>query len=350
MSARLAIVANDVSRLPPSSALPRGTTTHPREELDALQRLCREQDGVSVIIYDQVCATEKRRRRKRGTMAQAARSVIINPDVCENCGDCSAQSGCIAIEPIDTPLGRKRRINPSSCNTDLSCLKGFCPSFVTMDGPPRPPQAHAHWEEREAALFAALREPVLPHDLPWRALFAGIGGGGVVTTGAIAAMAGHLDGLEVRTLDFTGLAQKNGAVVAHIQIGGPGQLDVARIPLGAADLMLAADLAVGASPGVLDHCRSSAAIIGNLDLAATAALNSTCKDRQRLASPRNRARDRPGAIRLSARGRRRGKAVRRRAGNEHDVAWSCLATRSRADEPRVVATRDRDQRRGRSDE
>jgi indolepyruvate ferredoxin oxidoreductase len=267
---RIAIVADEAERLPSASALPPGTTRHVRNELDAVQRELREYDGVSALIYDQVCATEKRRRRKRGKMAEATQSVVINPEVCENCGDCSVQSSCIAIEPVETSLGRKRRINPTACNVDLSCLKGFCPSFVTVAGPPRAPDADPHWAEREAALAAELPQPMVPTRLPWRALFAGIGGGGIVTSGAVLAMAAHLEGRQVHTLDFTGLAQKNGTVVAHVQIGEPGSLDVVRIPAGEADVMLAADLAVGAGPGVLERCSPKAAVIGNLDLAASA--------------------------------------------------------------------------------
>ncbi|HUB15491.1 MAG TPA: indolepyruvate ferredoxin oxidoreductase family protein [Acetobacteraceae bacterium] len=269
---RIAIVADDAARLPRPRDLPPGTTRHPREQLDAVQRELRDYAGVSVLIYDQVCATEKRRRRKRGLLPRAARHVVINQAVCENCGDCSAQSGCIAIEPVETEHGRKRRINPTSCNVDLSCLKGFCPSFVTIAGPPAAPGIDPKWQQREAALSCALRAPQLPTASPWRGLFAGIGGGGVVTSGAILAMAAHLEGRAVRTLDFTGLAQKNGAVVAHVQIADvASELDVVRIPLGSADLMIAADLAVGCAAGVLERAASSAAVVGNLDLAATAA-------------------------------------------------------------------------------
>ena len=269
---RIAIVADDAARLPHAGDLPPGTTRHPREQLDAVQRELRDYQGVSVLVYDQVCATEKRRRRKRGVMPQAARHVVINEAVCENCGDCSAQSGCIAIEPVETELGRKRRINPTSCNVDLSCLKGFCPSFVTVDGPPAAPGIDPQWKQREAALALALRSPTPPASSPWRGLFAGIGGGGIVTSGAILAMAAHLEGRAVRTLDFTGLAQKNGAVVAHVQIADTAaELDVVRIPPGTADLMVAADLAVGCAPGVLERNAKSAGVIGNLDLAASAA-------------------------------------------------------------------------------
>ena len=266
---RIALVADDAARLPPASALPPGTTRHGREELDKVQKELRDHDGLSVLIYDQVCATEKRRRRKSGKYPEATQSVVINEAVCENCGDCSKQSSCIAIEPVETELGRKRRINPSSCNVDLSCLKGFCPSFVTIAGPPKAPGADPRWKEREAELSAGLPEPPRAAT-PWRGLFAGIGGGGVVTSGAILAMAAQLEGHQVSTLDFAGLAQKNGAVVSHVQIADDGGLDVVRIPLGAGNFMLAADLAVAASPGVLERCGPRAAVLGNLDLAATA--------------------------------------------------------------------------------
>ena len=268
---RIAVVADDADRLPGIGMLPPGTTRHTREELDAVQRELREYDGTSVLIYDQVCATEKRRRRKRGSMADATQHVVINEAVCENCGDCSVQSNCIAIEPVDTDLGRKRRINPTSCNVDLSCLKGFCPSFVTLPGAPSAPAADLSWQKRETAFAARLPVPTLPALGVWRGLFAGIGGGGIVTSGAILAMAAHIEGRAVKTLDFTGMAQKNGAVVAHVQIAADeADLDVVRIPIDAADLMLAADLAVACGAGVLERNAKSAVAIGNLDLAASA--------------------------------------------------------------------------------
>ena len=269
----LAVVADDPARLPPASALPPGTLRDSRENLDAIQRRMREYDGVSAIIYDSVCATERRRRRKRGTMAKAETHVTINPSVCENCGDCTTQSNCIAIEPVETDHGRKRRISPTSCNTDLSCLKGFCPSFVTTTGA-APEIDHAtQWQAREADLACSIPD-INPHTLtkPWRGLFAGIGGGGIVTCSAIVAMAAHIEGHAVSTLDFTGLAQKNGAVVSHVQIGpASAPLDVVRIPTGEADLLLGADLAVSAAPDVLGHCAPTAIVIGNLDLQAGAA-------------------------------------------------------------------------------
>ncbi len=259
----IAVVADDAARLPSPALLPPGTLLHDRRELEAVQERLRAYEGVSVLIYDQVCATEKRRRRKRGKMAAAEVAVSINARVCENCGDCTTQSHCIAIEPVETEYGRKRRISPTSCNTDLSCLKGFCPSFVTTPGAVRP--VVSPWLAREAELAAGLPAPVLPVGL-WKGLFAGIGGGGIVTAGAVVAMAAHLEGRPVSTLDFTGLAQKNGAVVSHVQIGEG--LDVVRIPVGEADFVLAADLAVAAGPGVLERCRAAAAVVGNLDLQA----------------------------------------------------------------------------------
>jgi indolepyruvate ferredoxin oxidoreductase len=268
--ARVAIVADSADRLPPVGVLPKGTTLHVRDEMDALQRQLRDTKGVTVLIYDQVCATEKRRRRKRGKMAQAEVAVQINAAVCENCGDCSTQSNCIAIEPVETDLGRKRRVNPTSCNVDLSCLKGFCPSFVTTIGATGKPVIDPTWQAREAALGAALPQPAMPA-LPWRGLFVGIGGGGIVTAGAILAQAAHLEGWTVSTLDFTGLAQKNGAVISHVQVGRADQLDVVRIPRNQADVMIAADLAVAASPAALEHVRPNGSVIGNLDLASTAA-------------------------------------------------------------------------------
>ena len=264
----IAVVADDPARLPAPEALPPGTLRHGRGELDAVQRRMAAHPGVTAIIYDQVCATEKRRRRKRGTMNAAVARVMIDPRVCENCGDCTAQSNCIAIEPIDTEYGRKRRISPTSCNTDLSCLKGFCPSFVTTTAPELAADA-SPWLAQEDALAAALPAPVLA-PLPWAGLFAGIGGGGIVTCGAIVAMAAHLDGLQVSTLDFTGLAQKNGAVVSHVQVAENG-LDVVRIPHGTAVLLLGADLAVAAGADVLMRCAPAAVVIGNLDLQAGAA-------------------------------------------------------------------------------
>jgi len=272
--ARIAVVADDAARLPPPSELPPGVECGGRDQLAAIQDQFRAIPGVSVIIYDQICATEKRRSRKRGTMAVPELSVVINERVCENCGDCTALANCVAVEPVETEFGRARRVSPSTCNTDLSCLKGFCPSFVTVNRArrPKPPSpAIAALEDRFARDLPTPLPPGLG-DRPWRALFAGVGGGGVVTAGAITAMAAHLEGRAVRTLDFTGLAQKNGAVVGHMQIAAEErQLDVARVPVRGADLLVAADMAVAAARDVLPRLKEDGAVVGQSRLASVAA-------------------------------------------------------------------------------
>jgi indolepyruvate ferredoxin oxidoreductase len=212
-----------------------------------VQRELRDVPGVTVLIYDQVCAAEKRRRRKRGAYPVSDKRAFINELVCEGCGDCSAVSNCISIEPQETQFGRKRRINQSSCNTDLSCIKGFCPSFVTVEGGSlRKPVARTQVVKTDD-----LPQPTLNSDFqrPYSMLLAGIGGTGVITVSAILAQAAHLDGLALLTLDQTGLAQKNGA---HIRIGkSPDQLHSVRIGPGESDLVLGFDIVVSASASSL---------------------------------------------------------------------------------------------------
>ena len=226
--------------------LPRSVEVRHRDELNAAQRELREIEGVTVLVYDQVCAAEKRRRRKRGTYPVSPRRAFINELVCEGCGDCSAVSNCISVEPRETEFGRKRAINQSSCNTDLTCIKGFCPSFVTIEGGSlRKPRARA-----ADGTDAGLAEPSLPAfgAQPFSVLLTGIGGTGVITVSAILSQAAHLDGLALVTLDQTGLAQKNGAVVSHIRLARrPEILNAARIGPGEADLVLGFDLVVAAS-------------------------------------------------------------------------------------------------------
>ncbi|WP_114373782.1 indolepyruvate ferredoxin oxidoreductase family protein [Elioraea thermophila] len=272
--ARIAVVADDAARLPPAADLPPGVERATREHLLAVQERFRTVPGVSAIVYDQVCATEKRRKRKRGTMPAPETSVLINERVCENCGDCTVQSNCVAIEPVETEFGRKRRVSPSTCNTDLSCLKGYCPSFVTVAAARKPKEPSPEIAALEERLGRELPTPLPPPlgDRPWRALFAGVGGGGIVTAGAITAMAAHLEGRAVRTLDFTGLAQKNGAVVGHVQIAAEeALLDVARVPLRGADLLIAADMAVAAGRDVLPRLKADGAVVGQARLASVAA-------------------------------------------------------------------------------
>ncbi|MCB1465962.1 MAG: indolepyruvate ferredoxin oxidoreductase family protein, partial [Rhizobiaceae bacterium] len=241
---QVVVVAEQPERL--QGSLPRGVVIHPRDELDAVQRTLRDIPGVTAIIYDQVCAAEKRRRRKRGSFPVSPRRAFINELVCEGCGDCSAVSNCISVEPAETDLGRKRRINQSSCNTDLSCVKGFCPSFVTVEGGTlRKPNAKGRRFDS-----STLPEPTLRRlDGAYNMLLAGIGGTGVITVSAILSMAAHLDGLSILTLDQTGLAQKNGAVVSHVRVAThPRALAAPRIGPGEADLVLGFDVLVAASP------------------------------------------------------------------------------------------------------
>jgi indolepyruvate ferredoxin oxidoreductase len=222
------------------------TTFHHRRDLDAVQRELREFKGVSVIIYEQTCATEKRRRRKRGTMPDLEKRVLINPAVCEGCGDCGVKSGCLSVLPKETAQGRKREIDQSACNKDFSCVEGFCPSFVTVHGgklrkPRLPDQIQA---------FAQLPEPVLPSlDRPYNILLPGVGGTGVTTVGALLGFAANLEGKGCSVLDQAGLAQKFGPVVSHIRIAARQQdLFAVRIAAGEAHLLLGCDLLVASGP------------------------------------------------------------------------------------------------------
>ncbi|HLX28238.1 MAG TPA: indolepyruvate ferredoxin oxidoreductase family protein [Casimicrobiaceae bacterium] len=215
---------------------------HHRDELDSVQKTLRDTPGTSILLYDQTCAAEKRRRRKRGKYPDPAKRVVINELVCEGCGDCGVKSNCVSVAPIETEFGRKRTIDQSSCNKDYSCVKGFCPSFVTVEGGQlRKPK------KAEAVDFSHLPEPSrAPSNDPYGVLVTGIGGTGVVTIGALLGMAAHLEGKGVSVLDMTGLAQKNGAVVSHVRIADhPEQLYATRIAAGEAKLVLACDILTG---------------------------------------------------------------------------------------------------------
>ena len=227
-----------------------GVTVHHRDELESLQRQFREIEGVTAIIYDQTCATEKRRRRKRGKLATPARTVVINELVCEGCGDCSVQSNCLSVEPLETEFGRKRRINQSTCNKDFSCLKGFCPSFVTVEGGQLRKPAK---DKAAAATMAAVPDPVMPSlARPWGVVVAGVGGTGVITIGQLLGMAAHLEGKGVVTQDSAGLAQKGGATWSHVQIAvRPEDIHTTKVDTAAADLVIACDAIVGAAKATL---------------------------------------------------------------------------------------------------
>jgi len=255
------------------SDLPANATLHHRDELDAIQRELREIGGVTGIVYEQTCAAEKRRRRKRGLMDDPDKRLFINPDVCEGCSDCSVQSNCISIQPLETEFGRKRRIDQSTCNKDYSCAKGFCPSFVTITGAKI--ARHAGGETgRLEQLFAALPEPArIPlTGEPYNILVAGIGGTGVLTIGALLGMAAHLDGVASSVLDMTGMAQKGGSVTSHIRIGAsPGAIYSARLGEGMADVLIACDMVVASGAAVLRTVRPGlTAAVLNTDVAPTA--------------------------------------------------------------------------------
>src|SRR6185437_12911769 len=234
------IVVTDQPEKYASAKLPPGIEVRHRDELDRIQREFREIKGTSIIIYDQTCATEKRRRRKRGTMVDPAVRVVINELVCEGCGDCSVKSNCLSVEPLETEFGRKRAINQSSCNKDFSCLKGFCPSFVTVEGGKLRKGRSA---AKSGAEFPALSEPSAASlEQPYGVLVTGIGGTGVITIGQILGMAAHLEGKGVSVLDMSGLAQKYGAVMSHVQVATrPEQIHATRLDAGSAQLVLGCD-------------------------------------------------------------------------------------------------------------
>jgi indolepyruvate ferredoxin oxidoreductase len=254
---RLVIVSDQPEKYRGAPLAP-GVVARHRDELDEIQREFREIRGTSIILYDQTCATEKRRRRKRGTLADPAVRVLINEAVCEGCGDCGEQSNCLAVEPVETEFGRKRAINQSSCNKDLSCLKGFCPSFVTVEGGALKKKAKAPG----AAALSDLPEPPEP-ELPalageaWGIVVAGVGGTGVITIGQLLGMAAHLEGRGIVTQDAAGLAQKGGATWSHVLIGAQQEvIHTTRVGMASADLVIGCDPIVTAGKETLLRMRA----------------------------------------------------------------------------------------------
>ena len=255
-----------------------GVTVHHRDELDAIQRQFRELKGCTAIIYDQTCATEKRRRRKRGTLSTPDKTVIINELVCEGCGDCSVKSNCLSVEPVETEFGRKRRINQNSCNKDYSCVNGFCPSFVTVEGGTlKKPK-----KEKKGNLdsMPGIPDPVLPvAEQAWGIVVAGVGGTGVITIGSLLGMAAHLEGKGVITQDAAGLAQKGGSTWSHIQIANRvDAIYTTKVDMAKADLVIGCDPIVTATPTTMSvmqpgrtfialntHASPTAAFVGNPD-------------------------------------------------------------------------------------
>jgi len=274
----IVVVTDEPDKYPADPEWGSGVTIRHRSELDAVQRELREIKSVSAIIYDQTCASEKRRRRKRGAYPDPAKRTVINEAVCEGCGDCSAQSNCLSVEPLETELGRKRQINQSTCNKDFSCVQGFCPSFVTVEGGQlkKPKKVSAKDGNVGSALerAAALPAPILKSlAQPFGVLVTGIGGTGVVTVGQILAMAAHVAGKACTVLDMSGLAQKGGPVMSHVRLADSDEhIFSTRVGTGGADLLIGCDVLVAASKDALSRMsqgRTHAVV--NATLAPTAA-------------------------------------------------------------------------------
>jgi len=266
--ARIVIVAAEPEKYRDATDLAPGVEVYPRSDLMEVQKTLRETPGVTVLLYDQVCATEKRRRRKRGAMQAAPKRVMINPLVCEGCGDCSMTSNCVSVEPLNTAFGRKRKINQSSCNQDYSCLDGFCPSFITLEGADNP---------RRAAMPALTADATpLPTFEPLQGVrnivFTGVGGTGVTTVASILAMAAHVDARAASVVDMTGLAQKGGAVFSHVRIGESKDTVVGgRVPAASAHVLIACDLLCASGADALAlYAKDRTVAVGNADFAPTA--------------------------------------------------------------------------------
>jgi indolepyruvate ferredoxin oxidoreductase len=265
--ARVVVLSESPARFA-HERLPRGTELRHRDELSLVQNELRSQSGVSVLIFDQVCAAEKRRRRRLEAFPDPDRRMFINEAVCEGCGDCSTQSNCLAIQPLETELGRKRRIDQSACNKDFSCAKGFCPAFVSVSGAALRKQVPS-----QPLDDAGMSEPAIPGiDRDFDLLIAGVGGTGVVTVSAILGMAARIDGLGAQICDMTGLSQKGGQVFSHVRLQAtPGRIVAARIGADEADVVLACDLVAAVQREALETITpGKTRIVVNSDLAATA--------------------------------------------------------------------------------
>jgi indolepyruvate ferredoxin oxidoreductase len=272
---RIVVVADDLERYRARDSLPTGIELYHREKLEEVQVQLRATSGVSVLIYDQVCAIEGRRRKKRLPAPALKTEIVINETVCEGCGDCQVKSNCLSVVPIQTPFGRKRSIDPHSCNIDLSCTRGFCPSFVSVTGKPRERQRNKASSAEVLARADALVPPQSLRSLsvPYEMLLAGVGGTGVVTVARAIAMAAHLDGRAVSVLDFTGFAQKGGAVLSHVRIADHADvLHQYRIDLGGADLLLAADLVVATEDEALGSLGNKTVVVANTAVTQTGAM------------------------------------------------------------------------------
>ena len=288
------VVMSDEPEKYPAGYIPRGVPVHHRDDLDRVQRDLRDTPGVTVLVYDQTCAAEKRRRRKRGLMEDPPRRAFINHLVCEGCGDCSVVSNCVSVQPLETVLGRKRRIDQSNCNKDFSCVNGFCPSFVTVNGgrvqtasgagsgarAGDPDGAGGAGGDGGFGWFKDLPEPARPGCVePYGILVTGIGGTGVITIGALLGMAAHIEGKGVTVLDSTGLSQKNGAVATHVRIAERSEeLHATRIGAGAVRLLLGCDMVTAAAPesvATIEQGVSRAVVNGNVTPPAAFVIDNT---------------------------------------------------------------------------
>ncbi|NKB75828.1 MAG: indolepyruvate ferredoxin oxidoreductase family protein [Gammaproteobacteria bacterium] len=259
----IVLVSDDPKRHDPQ-LFPSMVTFFHRSEMPRVQKKMQGLKGVSVILYEQACATERRRLRKRGEYPEPDKRLFINTDVCEGCGDCGVQSNCIALEPVETDWGRKRRINQSSCNKDFSCVNGLCPSFVTVYGGKLKELRSGDAVPDLSQLGRALDGPTLPLlGKVCNIMVLGIGGSGVITIGALLGMAAHLDGKMVSVLDMTGLAQRNGPVGSHIRICGAESDYATRIPMGGANLVIASDLVVAAGEDSINKLNAKTAVVYN---------------------------------------------------------------------------------------
>ena len=262
---KIAVVTDEPEKYPSDVEWAPGVTIHHRDDYDQVQREFREITGMSVIIYDQTCAAEKRRRRKRNQYPDPAKRAFINDLVCEGCGDCGVKSNCVSVLPLETEFGRKRAIDQSSCNKDFSCVKGFCPSFVTVHGGGVRKGRSSPAGQKVETLFAAVPEPQMPKlDQPYGIMVTGVGGTGVVTIGAIVGMAAHLENKGFGALDMAGLAQKGGAVWSHLQIAAkPEDIRTVRLGAGGAKLVLGCDFVVSASQKTMDTTREGTRMVVN---------------------------------------------------------------------------------------
>jgi indolepyruvate ferredoxin oxidoreductase len=246
---QIRVVTDEPWKYPADTEWPKGVTIHHRDDLMAVQTALASVPGLTVLIYDQTCAAEKRRRRKRGQFPDPEKRVVINDLVCEGCGDCGVKSNCVSVQPLETEFGRKRTIDQSSCNKDYSCLKGFCPSFVTVHGA----QLKRGEGIAQAPDATPLPEPTLPRiGKTYNVIVTGVGGTGIVTIGAIMGMAAHIEGKGIGIIDMAGLAQKGGAVYSHIRIAErPEDIHAIRVGAASADLVLGGDIVVVGNKKVL---------------------------------------------------------------------------------------------------